>query len=232
MGMLADARVLLALARGAGAGGDHAERLARFYGPQASDYDRFRERLLHGRRALIEALPVAAGDRVAELGGGTGRNVEFFGERLPRIGCVRIIDLCEPLLAVARRRFADHPNVCCTLADATRWRPDAPLDCVYFSYALTMIPDWRAAIDNAIAMLAPGGALGVVDFHVAPEHGWATRAFWPRWFAHDGVRLSTAHLPYLQTRLQPVQIEQRRAPVPYLPGPTVPYYLFIGRKRP
>jgi S-adenosylmethionine-diacylgycerolhomoserine-N-methlytransferase len=232
MGVLADARVLLALARGAGDRGSHAERLARFYGPQADSYDAFRERLLHGRRELIEALPVGQGSRVVELGGGTGRNLEFFGERLPQIGCARVVDLCEPLLDVARRRFRDHPNVCCTLADVTRWQPPEPADCVYFSYALTMIPDWRAAIDNALAMLAPEGVLGVVDFHVAPHHGWPTRAFWPRWFAHDGVKLSAEHLPYLRERLHVLRLEQRRAPVPYLPGPTVPYYVLVARKRP
>jgi S-adenosylmethionine-diacylgycerolhomoserine-N-methlytransferase len=230
--MLADARVLLALARGAGGRGSHADRLARFYGPQAARYDDFRERLLHGRRELVEALPVGTGDRVVELGGGTGRNLAFFGERLPGIACARVVDLCEPLLEVARRRFRGHPNVCCALADVTRWRPPEPADCVYFSYALTMIPDWRAAIDNAIAMLAPEGVLGVVDFHVAPEHGRLTRAFWPRWFAHDGVRLSAEHLPYLRERLHVLRLEQRRAPVPYLPGATVPYYLLVGRKRP
>lgn len=232
MGMLADARVLLAMARGAGARGTHAERLARFYGPQADDYDRFRERLLHGRRDLVDALPVQPGARVVELGGGTGRNAEFFGDRLPQIECLRIVDLCEPLLAVARRRFRNFPNVCCTLADATRWRPDEPADCVYISYALTMIPDWRAAVDNAIAMLAEDGVLGVVDFHVSAAHGWPTRMFWPRWFAHDGVHLSTEHLPYLESRLHVLKLEQRRAPVPYLPGPTAPYYVFVGRKKP
>jgi S-adenosylmethionine-diacylgycerolhomoserine-N-methlytransferase len=231
MGMLADARVLLALARGASGGGSHANRLERFYAPQARDYDRFRERLLHGRSDLVESLPVEPGSRVVELGGGTGRNVEYFGERLPELDCVRIVDLCEPLLEVARQRFAGFPNVCCTLADATTWRPAEPVDCVYFSYALTMIPDWRAAIDNAIAMLARGGTLGVVDFHVSARHGRATRAFWPRWFAHDGVHLSDEHLPYLQSRLAPVRLEERWAPVPYLPGPMVPYYLFVGRPR-
>jgi S-adenosylmethionine-diacylgycerolhomoserine-N-methlytransferase len=28
-----------------------------------------------------------------------------------------------------------------------------------------MIPDWRAAVDNALTMLRPNGVLGVVDFH-------------------------------------------------------------------
>ena len=232
MRVLADARVLLALAKGAGGAGAHHERLERFYGPQAGDYDRFRERLLPGRRELIAALPVAAGARVVELGGGTGRNAEFFGERLATFARLDIVDLCAPLLAVAEERHAFRNNVRCTMADATRWRPKAPVDAVYISYALTMIPDWRAAIDNAAAMLAPGGVLGVVDFHVARHHHRLTRVFWPRWFAHDGVHLSEHHVPYLRWRVDQIHYEEHRTTVPYLPGASVPYYLFLGRKRP
>ncbi|MGB5833439.1 MAG: hypothetical protein WBG92_15785 [Thiohalocapsa sp.] len=47
-------------------------------------------------------------------------------------------------------------------ADACTYRPARPVDLVYFSYALTMIPDWPAAIDNALAMINTGGLLGVV----------------------------------------------------------------------
>jgi hypothetical protein len=50
---------------------------------------------------------------------------------------------------------------------------------VYFSYALTMIADWRRALDNALAMLAPGGTLGVVDFHL-PDR--PRNRFWA-WFS-------------------------------------------------
>jgi S-adenosylmethionine-diacylgycerolhomoserine-N-methlytransferase len=176
-------------------------------------------------------LPVTAGAHVVELGGGTGRNVEYFGERLAGFARVDIVDLCEPLIAIARERFSTRSNVVCTLADATRWSPSGPVDAVYLSYALTMIPNWRVVIDNAIRMLAPGGVIGVVDFHVGPHHGWLTRFIWPRWFAHDGVYLSPDHVPYLGARVDIIECEEHRAPVPYLAGAAVPYYHLIGRKR-
>ncbi|NEX21149.1 SAM-dependent methyltransferase, partial [Thiorhodococcus mannitoliphagus] len=47
-----DARILMRLLLGQPRRGSHAERLQAFYAPQAADYDRFRERLLHGREAL------------------------------------------------------------------------------------------------------------------------------------------------------------------------------------
>lgn len=229
-GLAAEVRVLAQLLRGLSGPGGHAERLARFYGPQAAHYDRFRERMLHGRQALIERLAPEPGAHVVELGGGTGRNLDFFGPRLATLGSVTLVDLCRPLLQVAERRRERHPNIRLVEADATRFQPPVPVDCVYFSYALTMIPDWRAAIDNAVAMLKPGGRLGVVDFHVAQHHPWFTRQFWPRWFAHDGVRLSPDHLPYLMQRLRPLALETARGSVPYLPGIRVPYYVFLGRK--
>ena len=228
-----DAAVLWALLRGARSGGSHAERLERFYRPQADHYDRFRERLLHGRQALIARLPVPDGGRVVELGAGTGRNLEFFGPRIETFGGVDLVDLCRPLLAKARERCARWPNVKVHEADACAWRPDAPVNAVYFSYALTMIPDWRGAIDNALSMLAEGGAIGVVDFNLpAAGRGLAgllQRRFWPRWFAHDGVHLSDAHLPYLLERCRPLLVEQRTAAVPYLLGLRVPYYAFVGQ---
>jgi S-adenosylmethionine-diacylgycerolhomoserine-N-methlytransferase len=102
-----------------------------------------------------------------------------------------------------------------------------------------MIPDWRAAIANALAMLKPGGMLGVVDFYVSEatppdgcvRHDAITRAFWPRWFAHDGVKLSDAHLPTLRASVARETLIEARAKVPFLPVGRVPYYVFVGRRR-
>jgi len=86
-----------------------------------------------------------------------------------------------------------------------------------------------------VAMLKPGGVLGVVDFYVAParaeggvRHGALTRAFWPAWFRHDGVRLDAGHLPALRRALPRHEVVEARAPVPYLPLARVPYYRFVG----
>jgi len=234
-----DAAVLARLLRGMPRGESHAQSLAAFYGPQSDQYDRFRERLLAGRAELIGSLPLPDQAHVVELGGGTGRNAEFFGPALARIARIDIVDLCAPLLVRARERAQRIPQLRAIEADATTWQPEHKVDAVILSYALTMIPDWRAAIDNAIGMLKPGGALGIVDFYVsqarpqdsaAVRHGLATRHFWPAWFAHDGVRLNPDHLPYLRARLPRNGIVEARAPVPYLPLVRVPYYRFVGVK--
>ncbi len=234
-----DARVLWHLVRGQRRTGTLEERLERFYAPQADRYDAFRERLLHGREELIRLLDPPARGRVVELGGGTGRNLGFFGDRLAQLESVQIVDLCPALLERARQRAQGLPNVVVTQGDACTWRPAEPVDAVLFSYALTMIPDWFRAVDNALSMLRPGGRLCVVDFYVsrhapAPglvRHGALRRIFWPLWFAHDGVFLSPDQLPYLLARCECLHLEEHFGAVPYLPTVRIPYYLFVGGVR-
>jgi S-adenosylmethionine-diacylgycerolhomoserine-N-methlytransferase len=233
-------RTVIQLVRGIPRRGEHATRLERFYAPQAESYDAFRETLLHGSGPLVEALPpLARGSVLVELGCGTGRNLSRLGWRIRKCDRVELVDLCPSLLAIATRRARDQPRVHVVCADATTYRPSRPADCVLLSYALTMIPDWRAAVDNAVAMLRPGGVLAVTDFYVSQprpaaglvRHGWAARTLWPLWFGHDGVRLDPEHLPYLCSRLDVERMEERLGRIPLLPGLRAPYYVFIGRKK-
>ena len=120
------------------------------------------------------------------------------------------------------------------LRGAALWQ----VDLVTFSYSLTMIPDWFAAMDNANALLAPEGTLGVVDFCVSRKYptpglrsnSWLQRTFWPAWFAHDNVFLSSDHVPYLRRRFPIHVLHERLAQVPYVGRlmPPVPYYIFVG----
>ncbi|HUY91255.1 MAG TPA: class I SAM-dependent methyltransferase [Pirellulales bacterium] len=241
MSLAADLRTLYHLTLAPIRGASHAERLESFYGPQAAAYDRFRDRLLHGRRELFGSTPFAAGARWVDLGGGTAANLEYLGERLGELQRVFVVDLSASLLEVARRRSAERgwQNVDLIRADASRFEPSAgPVDVVSCSYSLTMMPDWFAAIDRAWEMLRPGGMIGVVDFFVSrkhaqrglAQHGWWSRHFWPAWFGRDNVHLSPDHPSYLQRKFETVSLHERRAPVPYLPGLRVPYYRFVGRK--
>jgi S-adenosylmethionine-diacylgycerolhomoserine-N-methlytransferase len=216
--------------RGMPAGADAQTRLQAFYAPQAQAYDAFRERLLRGRAELVAGLDLPPGAHVVELGAGTGRNLEYFGPGLAALGRVDLVDLCPALLEQARRRAAALPNVRVIAADACTYRPETPVDCVIFSYSLSMIPDWRRALANAVAMLATGGVLAVVDFTVAPAQSALARYFWTHWFRHDGVRLNRAHVEALRACLPSHRLSEHRAPVPYLPGLRVCYYRFAGTR--
>ena len=222
-------------------GDTHAQRLENFYGKQAEHYDAFRKRLLHGRQELWNRLPVAPGEVWVDLGGGTGANLEHIGQDISQLGKVYVVDLAPSLLKVAQQRCEANGwgNVTPVEADATTFRPtEGGADAVTLSYSLTMIPDWFAALENAWAMLKPGGRIALVDFYVSRKypatphrrHRWLTRSFWPTWFGCDNVFLSPDHVPYLHRRFEVSHFSEHSAPVPYLPLVRVPYYLFIGRK--
>lgn len=222
-------------------GQTHADRLDSFYSGQASVYDLSRRALLHGRDTLYQRLPCPEGGVWIEMGGGTGENLERLGDRIRALRSVYIVDLSSSLLDVARERIRRNAwtNVHTVHGDATTFAPpENRADVVTFSYSLTMIPDWFAAIDYAAELLAPGGALGVVDFYVARKypaeglssHRWFTRHFWPAWFGMDNVNLSPDHLPYLRRKFATIACIERRARIRYLLGLRVPHYVFVGRK--
>jgi S-adenosylmethionine-diacylgycerolhomoserine-N-methlytransferase len=222
-------------------GNTHQQRLESFYQHQAVDYDDFRERLLHGRDELFAALPVADGQEWIDLGAGTGRNAERFGDRLQKFSSVQLVDLSPSLLEVTHQRIDQHgwSNVTAVHADATSFDPpDESVDLVTFCYSLTMIPGWFAAVENAWRMLKPGGIIGVVDFYVSRKypdpdhirHGWFQRTFWPTWFAMDNVFLSPDHLPMLRSRFETIATEERTGKVPWIPLLAAPHYIFVGQK--
>ena len=41
---------------------------------------------------------------------------------------------------------------------------EEPFQRIYFSYTLSMIPDWIAALEHAAAVIPPGGGLLIADF--------------------------------------------------------------------
>ena len=241
MSVASDFNVLMNLVARPIRGATHAERLESFYSGQASGYDDFRKRLLHGRKELVERLPLAPGASWVDIGAGTGSNLAHAGSRLAALRRVTLVDLSDSLLSIAKERTQANgwTNVDLMKADATLLELHEPVDVVTFSYSLTMIPDWILALERACSLLRPGGVLGVTDFYISrkyrsdegPRHRWWTRTFWPTWFAFDNVFLGTDLLPLLKSRLETEFLRESSGRVPYVPLGRVPYFVFLGRKR-
>lgn len=241
MSLTSDLRVLYQLAFTRVKGNNHADRLEAFYSQQAGAYDEFRKRLLHGRQEMMQGLEIHDGDRMLDMGGGTGSNVEYLGDRLQRLQSLHIVDLCPSLLRTAEERIQRHgwTNVHTVQADATQYEPEGgPVDLVTFSYSLTMMPTWLQVLDRACNLLKPGGRIGVADFTISHKwpppgrrrHSAFQRFLWPLWFGCDNVFLSPEHVNYLQSRFQTLQLSEGMGKVPYLLGLKAPYYVFLGKK--
>lgn len=241
MSFASDLKILYHMALRPIRGDNHADRMDNFYSGQADAYDDFRKRLLQGRRELWQSIEVPENGRWVDMGGGTGSNLDFFGDSIEHLDRIYVVDLAKSLLDVARRRVSDKKwtHVDIVQGDATQYQPPAgPVDVVTFSYSLTMIPNWFSAVENAFQMLRPGGILGVVDFYVSRKHpatnfqrhSWFTRHFWPIWMSSDNVFPSSDHVPFLHNRFESMIFQQMRAKIPYLPFLRIPYYIFVGRK--
>jgi S-adenosylmethionine-diacylgycerolhomoserine-N-methlytransferase len=235
---LTELRSVWRVVKGMPAGPTYAARLDAFYRPQASAYDSMRKHMVHGRKQLLELLALPPGSRVVELGAGTGTMLDLWGARLSGLAALELVDICPVMLEKARHRSRLHANVRVVEADATAYRAPWQADCVYFSYALTMIPDWVRALNNALGLLKPGGKLGIVDFYVAQadqdwtraQHTALTRWFWTHWFRHDQVQLSARHIPALCTLTDTLHLREDAGPLPYVPLLRAPYYVFVGTK--
>ena len=159
----------------------HAGLLDQIYRRQRHIYDLSRKYYLLGRDRLIDGLAPPPGGRVLEIGCGTARNLVALAHRHPANPLFGI-DLSLEMLDTARRRLGREglvPRVRLAHADATRFDPallfGAPsFSRIFFSYTLSMIPDWEKALAQSVLWLQPGGELHLVDF------GGQERL--PRWF--------------------------------------------------
>ncbi|PHQ64456.1 class I SAM-dependent methyltransferase [Sphingobium sp. C100] len=153
------------------------------YRYQRHIYDLTRKYYLLGRDGLIADLAPPAGGAVLEIGCGTGRNLIAVGKAWPK-AMLYGVDISEAMLETARASVAKmgmSERVMLAQGDACAFDPQAifgraTFDRVFISYALSMIPDWEAALAQAARCVAPGGRLEIVDF--GQQEGWP--ALWKR----------------------------------------------------
>lgn len=161
---------------------DAARHMDAIYRYQRYIYDASRKYYLLGRDRAIGALRPPAGGRMLEVGCGTARNLVCAARRYPSVAAYGF-DISPVMLATARRNIARaglDQRIVVAEGDAARWSPAAlfgvdGFDRILVSYALSMIPPWRAALEAAYRGLSPGGELHIVDF------GGQERL--PRWFS-------------------------------------------------
>lgn len=187
----------------------HADRMDAIYGVQRHFYDLTRKYYLLGRDRLIRDLDVPTGGSVLEAGCGTGRNLAAVGAHYPSARLFGL-DISSEMLKSAHRTMerqglARRAHI--AIADATAFDPlklfgQRHFDRVFLSYSLSMIPDWRAAIDAAMDAVATGGALHIVDFGQQERlPGWFARAL-THWLARFHVTLRAELVAYCAAKAE------------------------------
>lgn len=145
------------------------------------------------RRRAIQALSVAPGERVLEIGVGTGRALPSLARGAGPQGQVLGIDISAGMLRVAQRHIAKlepRPAIALQRGDA-RALPyrSQRLDAVFMSFTLELFDETEIplVLREARRVLRPGGRLCVVS--LVEGEGTTRRARLYQWFRRRWPRL-------------------------------------------
>ncbi len=139
------------------------------------------------REQAREALALAPGMTVVDIGCGTGASLPFLRAAVGASGRVIGADASPGMLHKARMRVRRNGWSNVTLLDvgATHTHEAervGPIDRVLFFLSLSVIPDWQTVFSEWYGVLAPGGRLVIADVH-NPRPGpyargveWVSRA--------------------------------------------------------
>ena len=161
---------------GAGAGGVLAAALWWRRNPSACPYSqRFWVEAPHPiitRRRLRAVLRPRLGERIVELGVGTGYYSLDLAEWVGSAGTLHLLDLQQEMLdhVMERAGGRELPNLVATRADATAMPyPDGSMDAVVLTAVLGEIPDRAGAMREIARILRPGGRLVVGELFGDPH---------------------------------------------------------------
>jgi len=123
------------------------------------------------RRALVDAVAPAAGERILDVATGTGM---VAAELLARADCTVVgLDQSAEMLAGARARFAassDGARVELVEGQAERLPfADATFDALTFTYLLRYVDDPPATMRELARVVRPGGRVASLEFGVPPR---------------------------------------------------------------
>ena len=145
------------------------EQIERVYSNYAGVYDRVFGRVFQdSREAVVRNLKVEPGERVLEVGVGTGLCLPLY----PPNCDITAIDVSQPMLEKAVARVKEHglTNVKLLKMDAGDMDfPDSSFDTVIAAYVVTAVPDYRKLMKEMIRVSRVGGRLILLN-HFTQEH--------------------------------------------------------------
>jgi arsenite methyltransferase len=119
------------------------------------------DRQFKAGRKLVERLRIGPGERVLDIGAGTGLLAQYVSERVGAHGFVAGLDPLAYRIDLANARA--KPNLAFrvgTAGDLSAYA-DASFDVVYLNAVFHWLPDQRRALAEFHRVLTPGGRLGM-----------------------------------------------------------------------
>jgi phosphatidylethanolamine/phosphatidyl-N-methylethanolamine N-methyltransferase len=166
-----------------------------------------------GRVDAIKRMAIKPGDRVLEVGVGTGINADLY----PPDCSVTGIDLSSSMLEKARERVARKGvrNVRLLQMDAASLKfADDTFDIVYAPYVISVVPDPVAVTREMRRVCRPGGRIVILNHFRSsnPVMAWMERMISP-FTVHVGFK-SDLDLPAFlaQAELKPLSIQKVNVP--------------------
>lgn len=168
-------------------------------------YDFTRKYYLVGRDQLIRKMDIRHDDRVLEVGCGTGRNLLILAKKVADADFFGL-DASEEMLKTARLKInygkLNNVVVETALADefdySKTFNLSKPFDVIFFSYSISMITNWRQAIDKALSNLREGGSLYIVDFYDQKDLPSFLRRLLTNWLNLFQVHFRSGLTKYLE----------------------------------
>lgn len=141
----------------------------RVYSTYANVYDHIFGRVFHdGRAHAVRLLNLSLGERVLEVGVGTGLSLPFYPRSCEVVG----VDLSEGMLAKCRERVQtlklEQVRLMKMDASVMEFQDDS-FDAVMAAYVVTAAPDYRAVMREMIRVCKPGGRIILLN-HFSSGH--------------------------------------------------------------
>ncbi|MBD8514785.1 bifunctional demethylmenaquinone methyltransferase/2-methoxy-6-polyprenyl-1,4-benzoquinol methylase UbiE [Photobacterium sp. WH77] len=152
---------------------EKAQLVAEVFHSVADKYDLMNDLMSMGihriwKRFTVDCSGVRRGQRVLDLGGGTGDLTAKFSRMVGEDGQVVLADINNSMLKVGRSKLRDRGivgNVAYVQANAEELPfPDNYFDCITISFCLRNVTDKDKALRSMFRVLKPGGRLLVLEF--------------------------------------------------------------------